>query len=429
MFSAAKKPLSSPMKSGQRLAEADPTVPMTTVSAARTGAAAISMSKPASAHSSFRLSRMTTPPSLLSLPRRSRRRGVLQLRAIVPRDFRAGRLPDLLVPADVFQRGVERADAIGHAGQIGMHRDMHHASGGGALAIERIELPADRILEIRRRHVGGFEGLLVVDVVAVRQRDELFAARDRHQVGLIVVGTPVRDIFAAGLGEQIERAPRLLQPGTEPADWTLAARTGDGLGRVADDLRLLLGRPLVEAPGIALVVPHPLPPPHPALLDDLGVMDADVAVERDGRADVVAVEHLHQPEHADAVAIITDGPGRDIRNFSRSEAAGTRLEREELDVGNDPQCDARAAGPVEPRPTDDRRVGKWPIGTRFHRAPVQLATGLSRTGPANGRQFPNRCEPRAAGRNRRCRAECWRDDVEANADPGRPALRPRRRRA
>ena len=73
-----------------------------------------------------------------------------------------------------------------------------------------------------------------------------------------------------------------------------------------------------------------------ALLDDLGMVDADVAVERHGRANLVAVEHLHQPEHAHAVAVIANGPGRNVRNLAGSEAARPRFKREELDVRHDP---------------------------------------------------------------------------------------------
>src|SRR5262245_45047677 len=82
-------------------------------------------------------------------------RGVaLQLRAIVLCNFGAGRLPDLLMLADVLEGFVERADAIGQAGQIRMDRNMHDASGYGAFTIERIELSANRVLELGRRHVG-----------------------------------------------------------------------------------------------------------------------------------------------------------------------------------------------------------------------------------------------------------------------------------
>src|ERR1700754_2050792 len=63
------------------------------------------------------------------------------LRAIVSRDLRPGRLPHAGMPADVGERRVEGVDAMRHAGEIGMQRDRHHAPGFGALAIEHVELP------------------------------------------------------------------------------------------------------------------------------------------------------------------------------------------------------------------------------------------------------------------------------------------------
>src|SRR5262245_19452165 len=93
----------------------------------------------------------------------------LQLGTIVPRNFCASRLPDFFVLADMLERGVECANPIGQAGEVGMQRDVHDASGPGALTVKRIELPANRVLEISRLHVGALEGLFVFDVVAVRE--------------------------------------------------------------------------------------------------------------------------------------------------------------------------------------------------------------------------------------------------------------------
>jgi len=41
-----------------------------------------------------------------------------------------------------------------------------------------------------------------------------------------------------------------------------------------------------------------------AVLDDLRMLGAQFAVECDGGADAVPFEHLHQPEHADTVAVV-----------------------------------------------------------------------------------------------------------------------------
>src|SRR5262245_4600747 len=97
------------------------------------------------------------------------RGAVLQLSTIVPSNLRASSLPDLVVLADMLERSVECANPIGQAGEVRMQRDVHDAPGLGALTIEGIELPANRVLEISRPHVRALEGLLVVDVVAVRE--------------------------------------------------------------------------------------------------------------------------------------------------------------------------------------------------------------------------------------------------------------------
>src|SRR5262249_1865935 len=99
----------------------------------------------------------------------------------------------------------------------------------------------------------------------------------------------------------------------------------------------------------------------------------DSVVERAVRAHAVTVENLHQPEHADAVAVVTHGPDRDVRNLARTKAARARFQREKLDIGNDPQGHARIARPFERRPSDDGRVREGAVGTGFHEASRERA--------------------------------------------------------
>src|SRR5262245_52581683 len=154
------------MKSGQRFAEGDPTVPMVTVSAAPAGAAATSeaIAKPSAARAAALNMRIvilrmpSMPPQCekpalshlfarrlpgLFLPRACpfSRGAVLQLSTIVPSNLRASRLPDLVVLADMLERSVECANPIGQAGEVRMQRDVHDAPGLPALTIEGIELP------------------------------------------------------------------------------------------------------------------------------------------------------------------------------------------------------------------------------------------------------------------------------------------------
>src|SRR5262249_37232076 len=98
------------------------------------------------------------------------------------------------------------------------------------------------------------------------------------------------------------------------------------------------------------------------------MVDADIAVERAGRAHAVTVENLHQPKHTDAVAVVTHGPDRDVRNLARTEAARTRFQREKLDIGNDPQRNSRIARPFERRQADDVRGRERAVGTGYQEA-------------------------------------------------------------
>src|SRR5262245_50560224 len=124
---------------------------------------------------------------------------------------------------------------------------------------------------------------------------------------------------------------------------------------------------------VALVVSHPFPVTLLAFLDDFRMVDADIAVERDGGAHAVTVENLHQPEHADAVAVVTHGPHRDVRNLAPTEAARARFPRAKLALGHDPRGHPRIAGPFERRPSDDGRVREGAVGTGFHAASRERA--------------------------------------------------------
>jgi hypothetical protein len=152
----------------------------------------------------------------------------------------------------------------------------------------------------------------------------------------------------------------------QASNGTPAARAGDRVDRRADDLGLFFGRHFVEATGVALIVSHPFPAALLALLDDFRMVDADIAVECDGRANPVAIENLHEPENADPVAVVAHRPDRNVGNLAGAEAARARLEREEFNIGHHPQCHACTARPVETWPSDDRRVWKGTVGTGFH---------------------------------------------------------------
>src|SRR4029077_3891153 len=200
----------------------------------------------------------TSPDTTWSPPFRPSSSNLAGLRAVMACNLRAGRLPDAAVLADVAQRCVESVDAVRHAGEIGMDRDRHDAARLRALAIEHVELPADHVAELIGGPVEFLKSRLVVDLVAIGHADQRFAAVERHDVGLIVVG-PVADVIASFGGEVIERVPGLLQAGAEPAARPRAGRLLDGRKRTLDDARLFAGRRGVEAARIAFAMPHPFP--------------------------------------------------------------------------------------------------------------------------------------------------------------------------
>src|SRR5262245_3312998 len=186
------------------------------------------------------------------------------LRAIMPRDLRAGRLPHARVPADIGERGTKGIDAMRHAGEIGVERDRHNAPAFRALAIEHVELPADHLAEFVGGSVRALEHRLVVDLVAVRHGNEAPPAIEAHDIGLVVIG-PIADVFAALRSQEIERAPGLLQARAEPSCRPHTGRLGDGRERALDDAGLFARRRLVEPARVALATAHPLPAARLAL--------------------------------------------------------------------------------------------------------------------------------------------------------------------
>src|SRR6266487_5432609 len=222
---------------------------------------------------------------------------------IVPRDLRPGRAPYAFAPQDMLERRVERADAVGHAAQIRMQGDRHDAARLGAFFVENVELPDDHVAEFLGSAVALLERRLVVDLGAVGHGHEPPSALAPHHVRLAVVH-PVTHVLAAFGGEEFERVPGFLEPRAQPADRPRAGRFRDRVERAADGPALASRPQLVQAPRVALVVPHELPFACLAFLDDLGMLHAEIAVQRDRAAHAVTVEHFHQAKNADPVAVI-----------------------------------------------------------------------------------------------------------------------------
>ena len=271
-----------------------------------------------------------------------------------------------------------------HADQIGMQADRHDAAGLRALGVERIELAFDRSDKLIDRAVARVEKRRIVDLVGIGDRDEPLAAADIHEERLIVAD-PIRDILHPFLGQVVERVPCFGEARAEPAPRLLAGQCRDLGQRAGNRLPLLLRLHLIEPQGIGLVVAEDLPAQFDRGFDDLRVVIADVAVQGRAGADPVFLQHIHDPPDADAVAVIALRPGahRGNRRLARigasRDAAG---QREEFDVGDDPDREAGAVGPIELWPVVDRGIGERAVIARFHRGPPRV-----RIKPDPGRQL------------------------------------------
>src|SRR5262249_47859534 len=209
--------------------------------------------------------------------------------------------------------------------------------------------------EVFRRRELADRGL-VAHVVPIGERDELPWLDVEHQ--RLIVDGPVADIVDAGLGEEVERVPGLLQARPKPAPGTRAGRLFDPFERAGDQRAFLVDRLGVAQPaGVALAMAHELPAELLALLDDGRRGVADLAVERDRRPDVVAGKHLHEAEDADTVAVFTLRPDEDVRDIGAA-LRHLLVKREGLDVGDDPERQPLPVRPGELRPPDDGTVGK-----------------------------------------------------------------------
>ncbi len=163
--------------------------------------------------------------------------------------------------------------------------------------------------------------------------------------------------------------PGLGEAGAEPAERLPAGRLGDAREGARDRLLLLVGTERVEPDAVGLVVAEDLPAELDGGADDLRVMVADVAVQGRAGADAVPAQDLHQPPDADPVAVVALRPGAHrgrISDRAAGLAGDAAAQREEFDVGDDPDRDPRPARPFELWPLVDRHIGKGSIVARLH---------------------------------------------------------------
>ncbi len=88
------------------------------------------------------------------------------------------------------------------------------------------------------------------------------------------------------------------------------------------------------------------------LFHDARIEAADLGVERHRAADAVLGQHLHDPPHADPIAVVAARMVADVRRLIAD------LDMEVLDIGDHPHRNPRAVRPDYARPVDDGLIGK-----------------------------------------------------------------------
>ena len=142
------------------------------------------------------------------------------------------------VGEDVGESALHVADAMRHAGQIGMAGDGHDLRPLLRLRIEALEVVHGPVVEFLGVVVLQVHHDDVVHLEGVGQRHDL-PVPGLERDG-IVVEHVVADVLHTGLGQVVERVEGLRQPRPEPAARALAGEGLDDLHGLEDDAALVV---------------------------------------------------------------------------------------------------------------------------------------------------------------------------------------------
>ena len=216
-------------------------------------------------------------------------------------------------------------------------------------------------------HLGEFRGL---DRLAVDQRIvDIHRVGDVHQGAVLggdrrrlVVVVEVAEIFEARFLDEIGRVQRVRHSGREPAAQLAAGEPEMRRLAVLDHLALLLGRIAPVVARVEVAVAHIFPASCFHGFEDVGIHLDHRHRERNGAADRVLVHDLEHAPQADAIAVVAAAVAQHVgMRHARPRIAHPDLGRDVfvmLDIGAGPDRDARALGPAQFRPLDDRGVGE-----------------------------------------------------------------------
>jgi len=134
----------------------------------------------------------------------------------------------------------------------------------------------------------------------------------------------------------------------------------EGLAAALEELALLLLGEAGDVPGVVEAVVHERPVARQHRLRDLGEVLQHADVQRGRAPDLVAVEHLEQSPEPDPVAVLVSRVLLHVGQRASRPGIARAIERREifvvLDVGRDPEGDARVVRPPDDRAVDHRQV-------------------------------------------------------------------------
>src|SRR5258708_26841086 len=136
---------------------------------------------------------------------------------IVVDDLRGGGTPYTVVSADIFQRGVDRADSIRLPRYEGMQGDCHHAWNVRGFPVEPVELVANELAEFFGRELLVVELRRIIALQRIRYR-EYRAAIEGHAEWQVITD-PIANIVDAFIPQDVQGAPCLRKASTKPSAW------------------------------------------------------------------------------------------------------------------------------------------------------------------------------------------------------------------
>src|SRR3954470_6338716 len=220
-------------------------------------------------------------------------------------DFSGPTVPDARALYAVLQGATQAAQTKRLAEDMRMERYVHDQRMGLRLRQHLVELVDDGVGEHGGRPLAMDDGLGVVGLDRIRQREE--RARAGAQPHRLVVHRPVHEVAVAQLFQKVGRVRSLVRAGAEPARRSATFVARNRLGDLAQDA-LLVGLPQSQVVlGVGAPVGDQLIAAPADGVGDLRCIVVHEAVGAVPCGQAELVEQLERAPYADPVAVVPPG--------------------------------------------------------------------------------------------------------------------------